>query len=153
MLLRPTALIRAVPRAHAQVLVLADLLDCFRWKVTSQKRQACYLLLPNGLAYAVGSPVVRVTAWQAEHASNLKQRSSTYPSRLLWWDEAPAVLQFNPYVKHGYRAGQPTCCAYIPSRHASQVCTCVAVSHDLSLLVACRSKLQTMLWQRISVSQ
>ena len=26
---------------------------------------------------------------------------------LYWWDEVPAVLQFNPYIKSGYRAGVP----------------------------------------------
>lgn len=27
-------------------------------------------------------------------------------SDLYWWDEVPQVLQFNPYVKSGYRAGK-----------------------------------------------
>ena len=30
-------------------------------------------------------------------------------SRLYWFDEAPQALQFNPYVKSGYRAGKGTC--------------------------------------------
>lgn len=60
-------------------------------------------------AYGTGSPVIRVTAWQTKQLDSLENVSTAYPARLLWWDEAPAVLQFNPYVKHGYRAGQSDC--------------------------------------------
>lgn len=35
-----------------------------------------------------------------------KPRVCVNRSRLYWWDEVPQVLQFNPYVKSGYRAGR-----------------------------------------------
>jgi predicted membrane channel-forming protein YqfA (hemolysin III family) len=40
-------------------------------------------------------------------------------SRLYWFDEAPPALQFNPYVKSGYRAGMtvPQCCRSIFQYH------------------------------------
>ena len=45
--------------------------------------------------------VVRVTATGLSKAHN----TSREHSKLYWWDEVPAVLQFNPYIKSGYRAG------------------------------------------------
>ena len=47
-------------------------------------------------------PVVCVTA---NGSPCLKGRLRVNHHSLYWWDEVPKVLQFNPYVKSGYRAG------------------------------------------------
>lgn len=51
--------------------------------------------------------VVRVIATGTSGLSKADITSQEH-SKLYWWDEAPAVLQFNPYIKSGYRAGKQT---------------------------------------------
>ncbi|DBA84039.1 hypothetical protein WJX77_000100 [Trebouxia sp. C0004] len=48
--------------------------------------------------------VVRVIATGTSGLSKADNKSRGH-SKLYWWDEVPAVLQFNPYIKSGYRAG------------------------------------------------
>ncbi len=48
--------------------------------------------------------VVRVIATGTSGLSKADNTSREH-SKLYWWDEVPAVLQFNPYIKSGYRAG------------------------------------------------
>ena len=48
--------------------------------------------------------IVWVTATGGQLVKNL-ERSNVTGCQLYWWDEVPAVLQFNPYIKSGYRAG------------------------------------------------
>ncbi len=49
--------------------------------------------------------VVRVTATGTSGLSKADNKFREH-SKLYWWDEVPAVLQFNPYIKSGYRAGE-----------------------------------------------
>jgi len=49
--------------------------------------------------------VVRVIATGTSGLSKADNTSREH-SKLYWWDEVPAVLQFNPYIKSGYRAGE-----------------------------------------------
>lgn len=51
--------------------------------------------------------VVRVIAAGTSGLSKAV-KTSRKQSKLYWWDEVPAVLQFNPYIKSGYRAGEQT---------------------------------------------
>lgn len=48
--------------------------------------------------------MVRVIATGTSGLSKADNPSREH-SKLYWWDEVPAVLQFNPYIKSGYRAG------------------------------------------------
>lgn len=98
-----------------------------------------------------------LTAWQTPHTNAFCNVSSAERNRLLWWDEAPAVLQFNPYVKSGYRAGQfglevaVACREDITAPAADDKRLCKMSM--LSTTLACRAKLQAMLWQHFPISQ
>ena len=54
------------------------------------------------------SPVVCVTA-SGNRPFRQLGRAAFHRHRLYYWDEVPAVLQFNPYIKSGYRAGVFPC--------------------------------------------
>ena len=53
--------------------------------------------------------MVPVTASETQASSKTDSSHKTHP-KLYWWDEVPEVLQFNPYVKSGYRAGALDAC-------------------------------------------
>ena len=35
------------------------------------------------------------------------RRGNDSPQRLYWWDEVPPQLQYNKFIRSGYRAGAP----------------------------------------------
>lgn len=58
-------------------------------------------------AYDLGSfaPTDSQPAGKAAARGVSKSLPSSPPRRLFWWDEIPTVLQFNRFIRSGYRAG------------------------------------------------
>ncbi|KAL0028704.1 hypothetical protein WJX79_000808 [Trebouxia sp. C0005] len=67
-------------------------------------RQGAQQAISNIQASGDAAGVVRVIAAGTSGLSKAV-KTSRKQSKLYWWDEVPAVLQFNPYIKSGYRAG------------------------------------------------